>query len=302
MKRRKKLKIISISTLVAVLISSLASCGNNSDGSSESKSETTTTAYTSATSAQTATDSSSVATTQILLGTTSQTKTTPKAVKPKLADIKFAYGLPVCSEINARKINANMIESPDSNSPNFSSSDIDIKDDGINYYLGIDCIECKYAVNVSDYWTFIEKSVDRDSYEVIEEKWIYELKKGTHVLTCLGDDFTLVSYTHNDMGRSTAEFIGKDGKRYTLRNDMSPYEDNNTKLQYFIITEKGGKDVTKKKTFDKDTYIEIPHNKAENTGMKYFIENSPDDTSGTPAGFYMIQFDKNGTIVQINGY
>ena len=126
MKRRKKMKIISISTFAAVLISSLASCGNNSDRSSESKSESTTTAYTSATSAQTTPDNSSVATTQISLSTTSQTKTTPKAVKPKLADIKFAYGLPVCSEINAIKINANMIESPDSNSPNFSSSDIDI--------------------------------------------------------------------------------------------------------------------------------------------------------------------------------
>lgn len=302
MNRKGVLRIICTSALIAMLSAFVTACGNKTNDSNESKATTAANLDSSVPDVETTTEEVSAADTTVSEKSTEETESVTESVDPVIADLSFLYGSPNKVEIYSRRINIKTIESADENSPNYSQADIDIIEKGTSYLLGVNKIKYYFGVSAIYYRTsFIENAVDENEFTDVDGKRDYAIIEGSNILTCCGEELTLVSYTQNDMGRGTCEFKGSDGDTYFLYNDISSLEDSFTGEWYFKIVTEDGQPVFRELTFEEDTYIEIPRDKAENTEMKNFAANSPDDTSGNPAGYYLMQFDADGNIVQIQG-
>lgn len=299
MNKKGVLRIICISVLIAVFSASITACGNRMSDSNESQATTAANSDGSVLDAETYTEDVSIADTTVSEESTEETESVTEAFDPVIADLSFLNGSPNKVEVSARKIKIESTEAADENS---SDRDIDIIDKGASYLLGVEKIKYYFGVSAIYYRTsFIENAVDENEFTDVDGKRDYAIIEGSNILTCCGEEFTLVSYTQNDMGRGTCEFIGSDGDTYFLYNDISSYLDDFTGEMFFKIVTEDGQPAFKKLTFDEGTYIEISRDKAENTEMKNFAANSPDDTSGDPAGYYLMQFDADGNIVQIQG-
>ncbi len=302
MNRKGVLRIICISALIAVFSASITACGNKKNDSNESQATTAANSNSYILDAETTTEEVSAADTTVSEKSTEETESVIEAVDPVIADLSFLYGSPNKVEIYSRRINIKTIESADENSPNYSQADIDIIEKGTSYLLGVNKIKYYFGVSALYYRTsFIKNAIDENKFTDVDGKREYTIIDGSNILTCCGEEFTLVSYTQNDMGRGTCEFKGSDGDTYFLYNDISSLEDSFTAEWYFKIVTKDGQPAFRELTFDEGTYIEIPCDKAESTEMKNFAANSPDDTSGNPAGYYLMQFDADGNIVKIQG-
>ncbi len=293
MNRKSILKIICTSVLLAVCSASLTACGNSTSDSNESTGTIT------STTAENSDSSVSAADTTVSEKSTEEPAIVTEAVDPVIADLSFLYGSPNKVEVYSRRINIKTTESADENSPGYSQADIDIIDNGTGYLLGVNKI--KYYFGVSNIRAFVDTAIDMNNFTDVDGKREYEIVEGSNILNCCGEEFTLVSYTVNDMGRGNCEFEGADGNTYFLYNDISSYSDDFTGETFFKIVTEDGQPAFKEQTFDEGTYIEIPYDKAEGTGMKQFAANSPDDTSGNPAGYYFMQFGSDGNIVRIQG-
>lgn len=295
MKRKSILRIICINALIAVFSASITACGNRMNDSNESKATTAANSDSSVPDADTTTEESSAAETTVSEDTGSVTE----AVEPVIADLSFLNGSPNNVEVSARKIKIEATESSDKNSTYY---DIDIIDKGASYLLGVEKIKYYFGVSPIYYRTsFIENAIDENKFTDVDGKRDYAIIEGSNILTCCGEEFTLVSYTQNDMGRGTCEFIGSDGDKYFLYNDISSYLDNFTGEMFFKIVTEDGQPAFKELTFDEGTYLEIPRDKAESAGIKNFAANSPDNISGNQTEYYLMQLGADGNIMKIQG-
>lgn len=299
MNRKDVLRIICISALIAVFSASITACGNRMSDSNESNATTAANSHSSVPDVETSTAEASAADTIVSEESTEETGSVTEAVDPVIADLSFLYGSPNKVEVSARKIKIEATEASDKNSTYY---DIDIIDKGASYLLGVEKIKYYFGVSPIYYRTsFIENAIDENKFTDVNGKRDYAIIEGSNILTCCGEDFTLVSYSQNDMGRGTCEFIGSDGDTYFLYNDISSYLDNFTGEMFFKIVTEDGQPAFKELTYDEDTYVEIPRDKAESAGIKNFAASSPDDTSGNQTEYYLMQFGADGNIVKIQG-
>lgn len=299
MNKKSVLRIICISVLIAVFFASITACGNRMNDSNESKATTATNSDSSVLDAETTTEESSAFDTTVSEESTEENESVTESIEPVIADLSFLYASPNKVEVSARKIEIEATEAADENS---SAYDIDIIDNGTSYLLGVEKIKYYFGVSTVYYRTsFIENAIDENKFTDVDGKRDYAIIEESNILTCCGEEFTLVSYTQNDMGRGTCELIGSNGDTYFLYNDISSYLDDFTGEMFFKIVTEDGQPAFKELSFDEGTYIEIPHDKAENTGIKDFAVNSPDDTSDNPTGDYLMQYDADGNIVKIQG-
>ena len=286
MKKGSIVKVLATFTLMIVSMSFFSGCRRNPNSTDSSETKNV--------------NNQSLVTTNIESKSTDSTVPTDITI----ADLSFLCDSPNEVVVSSRTYNNKEYKNPDENGPNFCEGDIDIIDTGSNYLLGVAEVNYRFGVISHKYRAFIESAVEQESVTKDEDgrnTLHYKIIKGKEVLNCMGEKFTLVSYTVNDMGRGTCEFAGSDGKKYYLYNDISSNYNEFTGEWFFEIVTEPGKPAYKEITFDEGTYIKIPYNMAEGTEMKRFVNNSPDWNSGDPVGCYCMQFDSNGNVVKNQG-
>lgn len=310
MKRKSLMKAACIFAVTTVFTAALAGCGDNTekddepvtaDSSSVLAGESSETAEESSLQTEESEPEESI---EAETSSTEEAVTEAPVATPSnaIADLSFLYGSPNAVEISARIYDVVEYEPENENAIGYFEAEVDIIDTGTSYLLGIDTI--RYYLGVADYRSFIDSATEPDGTTEDDGKMTYHFRTvvGNDILRCMGENFRLVSYYVNDAGRGFCEFLGEDGETYYINNDISPFIDDFTDMPYLKLVNADGQDVFRELNFAEGTYIEIPYDAAQSTGMPYYAAGSPDVNSGNPGGFYRIQFDIDGNIVTIQGW
>lgn len=284
MKNRRIALMICIS-IISVILSACVSKEAN-DISTENKNITESTSETLDTEKENITESTSE-----ILDTEKETEK-----DNKISDFSYLYGSPIAITFYA-DAQVEEVDNGNSDAP-YSTYDLKITDNGSGYLLQIKSIKYKLAIKSVDYRTFIDKAIGSEAGLNDIGYHEYNLTDNT-TLNCLGETFTLTSYSVDDNGRGYCKFIGEDGQTYSLDNDISSLIDEFSGISYFEI-KPSLESNTKEVNLD-DAVLFIPYGTALEDTFKSYVNGSPDFDSGSPAGIFNIQFDNEGNIVKIEG-
>lgn len=220
----------------------------------------------------------------------------------KLYDFSHLYGTPVRIDIKAYETLGEYYEPDEFDliGGGGYSADVNITDDGTGYLIEMMYIEYILAISPVKYNQFITKAVGEEYTIRDDEYWVYSLTEETK-LTCMGENFTLVSYIVSPQGGGHCTFIGDDGENYYIGNDLSCSMDMYTGLPYFSISQEDG-DVVRQINFDEGAFLKLPYGTELDSRFETCVNNSPDMSPGEPGGFYNLQLDDEGNIVKISGY
>ncbi len=240
--------------------------------------------------------------------TDTETQATTEAIKAEgvygnaeLIDLSFLSSNPNKIELITRNYN---VVKRDTGQVELFEADIDIIDTGVSYLLGTSKIKYNLGVSQKAYNDFINNAVDFDG-EVQKgnrggkDLYQYDLIDGSCEFKCYNETFDLIRYYLDDNGRSTAEFVGKDGEYYYIYNDISPCLDDFTEELCYNIKTLSSEDAYREITYNENSYIEISYDMGEQLGIDTYLTKSPDFNSGNPGGMYYLDIDDNGNFAKI---
>lgn len=217
-------------------------------------------------------------------------------------DFSFLYGAPVRIDIKAKETLAEYYEPEDE----FDlvgggySADVNITDDGTGYLIEMHSIKYQLAISAVKYTQFIDKAVSEE-YTMRDDEYMIHSLTDERTLTCMGENFTLVSYIVSPQGRGGCKFIGDDGKIYYINNDLSCLVDSYTGLPYLAIEQEDGNGI-REVFFEDGVFWKVPYGTELDSRFETCVNNSHDMSPGEPGGFYNIQLDDEGNIVKISGW
>lgn len=209
------------------------------------------------------------------------------------ADLSFLYGLPNMVTIWGDTYSH-------TNEEGLSLIDIDVTDTGSCYRLGLDSTSYCLGINCDAFDEFMKNSVRSAGYVQGDDgkgRFTYDIIEGDADLVCCGETFVLTSYYENDAGRGFCEFLSEDGNVYYINNTLSFFMDEFTGLPYFKLVTADGTDACREMKFNGE-YLEIPYAMAESTFIKQYIEYEGDISGGDAQGYFAVQFDEEGNLVQ----
>lgn len=209
------------------------------------------------------------------------------------ADLSFLYGSPNMVTIWAYSYGH-------TNEDGLNLIDIDVVDTGSCYRLGLGIVNYSLGINCDVFDEFMKNAVQSAGYVQDEDgkgRFTYDVIEENADLVCYGETFTLTSYYENDAGRGFCEFLGEDGKVYYINNTLSFLMDDFTGLPYFKLVTTDGEDACREKKLNGE-YIDVPYDMAERTFIKYYVEYEGDISGSDAHGYFSMQFDSEGNLVQ----
>ena len=212
------------------------------------------------------------------------------------ADLSFLYGAP------------NMVTiwgytDSHTNEDGLNLIDIDVVDTGSCYRLGLGSVNYSLGINSDVFDEFMRNSVQSTGYVQGDDgkgRFTYDIIEENADLVCFGETFTLISYYANDAGRGFCEFLGEDGNIYYINDTLSFLVDNSTGKPYFKLVTSNGEDACREMKLNGE-YMDISYDMAESTFIKYYVEYEGDISGGDAHGYFAIQFDSEGNLIQFNG-
>lgn len=218
-------------------------------------------------------------------------------------DFSFLYGAPVKIQITGKQYDVNVSTFTDgTNELENRSVKIDVIDTGSSYRLNVASVEYDLKVLRTNFDTFIQQAIENDgTYETDmngDNLCIHNIIEGKEKIVCMGETFQLTYCKDRSMGRGyECEFLGEDGQTYHLVTNLESETDDYTGEEVWTFA-KDGEVARRKITYEKDAYIDIPYNMAENTNIGACANGERQNTS-SPAGNYFIMYDANGEIVKL---